>query len=351
MKAAVYRGKQELAIETVDILAIGEGEVLVRIDTCGICGTDLKKIETGLVPPPRIFGHEMAGTITEIGKNVKSWKVGDRVAVYHHIPCKNCYYCSVGAYAQCETYKKVGTTAGFVPSGGGFAEYIRVMDWIVEKGMAKIPDKVSFEEASFLEPVNTCVKAIKRARVSSGQAILIIGQGPIGLILLQLARREGARVFTTDVLESRLEKSVEFGAEKVYNSKTRNILEDIKQDTGGRGVDTAIVATANNAVVRFAFDAVRPGGQVMLFAQTKPGDMCSIDLGAVCALEKSLIGSYSASVDVNKEVEDLVFNRKINVKDLVTHRFGLEEINQAIDLATRPTNGSLKIVVKPDSSM
>ena len=216
--------------------------------------------------------------------------------------------------------------------------------------MGKIPDNVSFEVASFLEPVNTCLKAVKRAGVSSGQTVLIIGQGPIGLILLQLARLNGARVLTTDIVESRLKKSVEFGAQKVYNSKTGNVLEQIKQDTNGRGADLAIVATANNEVIRFAFDAIRPGGQVMLFAQTKPGDMGSIDMGAVCALEKSLIGSYSASVDLNKEVEELVFSGKINVKDLVTHRFALDEINQAIELATRPANGSLKIVVKPSVS-
>ncbi len=350
MKAAVYRGTQKLVIESMEIPLIGDGEVLVRIDTCGVCGTDLKKIEAGLVSPPRIFGHEMAGTIAQTGKNVQHWKVGDRVAVYHHIPCKDCYYCRAGAYAQCETYKKVGTTAGFVPSGGGFAEYIRVMDWIVEKGMAKIPDDVSFEVACFLEPVNTCLKAMKKAEILSGQTVLIIGQGPIGLILLQLSRLHGARVLTTDIVDSRLKKSMGFGAEKVYNSKTGNILEQIKKDTGERGADIAIVATANNDVIRFAFDAIRPGGQVMLFAQTKPGDMGSIDMGAVCALEKNLIGSYSASVDLNKEVEELVFSRKINVKDLVTHRLRLEEINQAIDLATRPANGSLKIVVKPSIS-
>ena len=347
MRAAVYRGRQNLQIESVEVPRIGDEEVLVRIATCGICGTDLKKIEAGLVPPPRIFGHEMAGTITQIGKDVKLWRVGDRVAVYHHIPCKDCYYCRVGAYAQCETYKKVGTTAGFIPSGGGFAEYIRIMDWIVERGMVKLPDHVSFEEATFLEPVNTCLKAIQKAKVFSNQTVLIIGQGPIGLILLQLARYYGAKVWVTDILDSRLKISRNFGADRVINSNEDNVLDLVKRDTEGRGVDIAIVATANNNVIRMAMDSTRPGGLVMLFAQTKPGDLCELDLGAICTLEKDVVGSYSSSIDVNREVEELVFSGKINVKDLITHRFGLEDINQAIELATQPANGSLKILVNP----
>ncbi len=152
MRAAVYRGQQDVRLETVPVPQIGAGEILVRVHTCGICGTDLKKIATGSHSAPRIFGHETAGQIVATGEGVRNFSVGDRVMVFHHIPCGECYYCRHKVFAQCPVYKKVGATAGFEASGGGFAEYVRVMDWIVRKGVVRIPDKVSYEQASFIEP-------------------------------------------------------------------------------------------------------------------------------------------------------------------------------------------------------
>src|SRR4051812_20218176 len=160
MMAAVYHGLNDVRLEEVPVPEIGAGELLVRVRTCGICGTDLKKIATGSHSAPRIFGHETTGAVAAVGDGVTRFKVGDRIAFFHHIPCGGCYYCRHKVFAQCPVYKKVGVTAGFEPSGGGFAEYVRVMDWIVEKGVAKIPDEVSDVQASFMEPVNTCWKAI-----------------------------------------------------------------------------------------------------------------------------------------------------------------------------------------------
>ena len=148
MRAAVYRGVNDVRVETIPVPEIGAGEVLVKIHTCGICGTDLKKIHTGSHDAPRVFGHEMAGTMVQVGEGVTGFAVGDRVMAYHHIPCGECYYCRKKTFAQCEIYKKVGCTAGFTPSGGGFAEYIRVMDWIVRGGLVKIPDDIPFEQAA-----------------------------------------------------------------------------------------------------------------------------------------------------------------------------------------------------------
>src|SRR5689334_6850295 len=159
MKAAVYRGINDVRIETVPVPEIGNDEVLIRVHTCGICGTDLKKISTGSHSAPRIFGHETSGTIARIGRDVRAFRVGDRVMAFHHIPCGSCYYCRQKVFAQCPVYKKVGCTAGFEPSGGGFADYVRVMGWIVRQGVVSIPDHVSFEQAAFIEPVNTCLKA------------------------------------------------------------------------------------------------------------------------------------------------------------------------------------------------
>src|SRR2546430_3860294 len=194
MQAAVYRGVNDVRLETVPVPEIGVGEVLIRVHTCGICGTDLKKIHTGSHSAPRIFGHETSGMIAAVGSEVDGFAVGDRVMVFHHIPCRQCFYCQRKVFAQCPVYKRVGCTAGFEPSGGGFAEYVRVMDWIVSRGLVKIPDGVSFEQAVFVEPVNTCLKAVEALRLGSGETVLVIGQGPIGLMLASLARRAGARV-------------------------------------------------------------------------------------------------------------------------------------------------------------
>ena len=170
MRAAVYRGVNDVRVEEVPVPAIGAGELLVRVHTCGICGTDLKKIATGSHSAPRIFGHETTGVIVATGAGVRDYRVGDRVMVFHHIPCRDCYYCKHKVFAQCPTYKKVGATAGYEPSGGGFSEYVRVMEWIVSRGgVVRIPDGVSFEQASFIEPVNTCMKGVETLRLGTGR--------------------------------------------------------------------------------------------------------------------------------------------------------------------------------------
>src|SRR2546421_954769 len=189
MQAAVYRGVNDVRLETVPVPQIGRGEILLRVHTCGICGTDLKKIATGSHSAPRIFGHETSGVIAAVGDGVRNFQPGDRVVMFHHIPCGECYYCRHKTFAQCQTYKRVGCTAGFEASGGGFAEYVRVMDWIVRRGVVRIPDGVSYDQATFIEPVNTCLKAIESMRLRNGESVLVNGQGPIGIILAVLARR------------------------------------------------------------------------------------------------------------------------------------------------------------------
>src|SRR6202023_2534299 len=178
MLAAVYRGVNDVRLETVSVPKIGPGELLVRVHTCGVCGTDLKKIATGSHTAPRIFGHETAGMIAAVGAGVPDFQPGDRVVVFHHVPCGDCYYCHHKTFAQCETYKKVGCTAGFEPSGGGFAEYVRVMDWIRRRGTVRIPDGVSFEQACFVEPVNTCMKGIEPHPLQPREKVLVTAQAP-----------------------------------------------------------------------------------------------------------------------------------------------------------------------------
>jgi L-iditol 2-dehydrogenase len=346
MQAAVYRGVNDVRLETVPVPAIGAGEILVRVHSCGVCGTDLKKISTGSHSAPRIFGHETSGVVAAVGAKVSHFSPGDRVVVFHHIPCRECFYCKHKTFAQCATYKKVGCTAGFEASGGGFAEYVRVMDWIVEHGTVRIPDDVSFEQACFVEPVNTCMKGIEALGLKSGETVLTIGQGPIGIILSVLARRAGATLITSDLHAERLRIGVSFGLERTIEASWANVVERVRELTESRGADAVILAVGGNALIRTAMDAARPGGRVLLFAQTQHGEAV-IDPAAICVDEKSLVGSYSASVDLQEESVRFVMNREMDLERLVSHRFALAESAQALDLAAHPQPSSMKIVIQP----
>ena len=347
MKAAVYRGRGSLQVEWVEVPSIEPGELLVRVEACGVCNTDVKKIQKDLLPPPRIFGHETAGTIVRLGEGVEGWQVGDPVVVFHHIPCGNCFYCQRNVFAQCPTYKKVGVTAGFEPSGGGFAEYVRVRDWVVKRGVVRIPPGVSFEQASFVEPVNTCLKAIRKAAVEPWDSVLILGQGAIGLLFLMLARRAGAQVYVSEPVAERRERSLRFGAAQAYDPKAVNIAKEMKAVTEGRGADIAIVAAAGPALVEQAIQAVRPGGRIELFAQTSPDEILQVNAASVCVDEKTLLGSYSAAIDMQEEAAQLVFSGELPLSELITHRLGLSEIKEAIQLASSPSGRSLKVVLHP----
>jgi L-iditol 2-dehydrogenase len=346
MLAAVYRGKNDVRMETVPVPEIGAGELLVRVHTCGICGTDLKKIATGSHSAPRIFGHETSGVVVATGKGASHFQAGDRVLVFHHIPCRECYYCRHKTFAQCETYKKVGCTAGFEPSGGGFAEYVRVMDWIVQQGTVRIPEGVSFEQACFVEPVNTCMKGIDALHLQSDETVLVIGQGPIGLILSILAKRTGARVITSDLYSQRLTISKSFGLGLTIDASRADVTEQVRELTEGRGADAVILAVGGTGLIRSAMDATRPGGRVLLFAQTVRGEV-AVDPAAICVDEKTLLGSYSASVELQEESVRFVMSREMELERLISHRFPLSRGLEALELAAHPQPDSMKIVIQP----
>jgi L-iditol 2-dehydrogenase len=350
MRAVVYRGINDMRIETVPVPAIGPGELLVKIATCGICGTDLKKVHYGSHSAPRIFGHEMSGTVVGRGAGVTKFELGQRVVVHHHVPCYECYYCRKGTPAQCPLYKKTGVTAGFEPSGGGFAEYIRVMDFIVNNGgVVSIPDGVPFEQAAFVEPVNTVLKGVKMLGLRPDDTVLVIGQGPIGLMHAALCLRTGAKVLTSDLYPERHAIAARFGLKHPINAGQENVVERVFAESEGRGADAVILAVGGKALIKTAMDACRPGGKVMLFAQTQHEE-ATFDPGAVCMDEKTLMGSYSSSFDILDEVTDLIFNGYRNGFDLtqlISHRFQTEDAVAAIDIASHPKADSMKIMIEP----
>jgi L-iditol 2-dehydrogenase len=348
MQAAVYRGVNDVRIESVPVPEIEPGEVLIRVHSCGICGTDLKKIHTGSHSAPRIFGHETVGTIAALGDGVKGFAVGDRVAVFHHIPCGECYYCRKQTFAQCPVYKRVGCTAGFEPSGGGFAGYVRVMDWIVKRGLIKIPDGIPFDQAVFVEPLNTCLKGVRSLNLAADETVLVIGQGPIGIMLASLARRSGARVLTSDLYPERHQVAATFGLNSPIDASREDVVAVTRAASEGRGADAVILAVGGNSLIRTAMDAARPGGRVMLFAQTQHGE-ATIDPAAVCVDEKTLLGSYSASVAIQDEALRLVFDgyrQGFDLTRLVSHRFPLSEAVHALAVASEPKPASMKILIE-----
>jgi L-iditol 2-dehydrogenase len=382
MQAVVYRGANDLRLETVPVPRIRPHELLVRVAVCGVCPTDIKKIQYGTLPPPRIFGHETAGTIVRVGARVRQFRVGERVALHHHVPCLECHACRHHAFAQCAQYKRTGITAGSEPAGGGYAEYVRVMPFVLP-GVVNIPTRNSFFEGALLEPVNTVLKAVKRLSLLRGDTVLVAGQGRIGLMFTRLLALRGMRVLATDLLETRLELAREFGAAVVYRPESgirrskskRNPKSEAQSPkparasrvsrfmppaadphlsaivdrlTNGRGLDAAVIAVPSDAVVREAQALVRGAGQVLLFSHTRRGERTSMDLATVCVDEKDLIGSYSADFQLQAEVGSLVFSRKLDARRLITHQFPLARTAEAVDLAAHPTAQSLKVVVVQD---
>ena len=347
MNAAVYTGRGQIEVQRLPVPVIGPGELLVRVEACGICHTDLKKVEHDLLAPPRIYGHESAGVVVAAGDGVTRYKPGDRVVAFHHIPCRDCFYCHRKLYAQCPVYRKVGITAGFEPAGGGFSQYIRVMDWIVRDGVETIPDGVPFEVASFVEPVNTCLKAVVAMDPRPEDTVLVQGQGPIGLIFTMLIRRIGARVVATDTIPERRALARSLGAEAAVDPRTTDVAALLRSMTASRGADQVFVAASARGIVEEALNASRPGARILLFAQTSDTERIELSGAGICKDERVLMGVYSASVDLQAESARLVFSRDLPVDRLISHSLPLDRILDGINMALHPDGKSLKIMVQP----
>ncbi len=384
MEAAVWYGKGDVRVEEVPTPEINDFECLVAVKYCGLCKTDVKKIRghtlstKGSLDPPRVFGHEIVGEIRQVGKYVEGWREGDRVAIYHHVPCNNCYYCDNLQFSHCETYKTVDTSSSVgKPSGGGFAEFVKIPKLVVEKGMVKIPDKVDYETAVFMEPTNCCLKGIDKAEISIGDTVAVIGQGPIGLTLDQLATLSGARVIGVDLTDYRLKKAVSsFGASYVVNAAKEDSVKKIKEIANGRGVDTTIVAVEEPAAVIQALKYARPGGAIVFFAEF--GSEHSLTEEEKCLGQKivdgiygkelNVIGSYSSSYLRHLDAAELVFTGRINTKDQISHITGLDKLEEMVETAVKrranpwsdivenvdteysdplPEERSFKILIKP----
>jgi L-iditol 2-dehydrogenase len=346
MKAQVFRGVNQLSYEDVPVPELAADEVLVQVRVVGLCQSDIKKIRYPLYEPPRIFGHETAGVIAAVGADVRGWQPGQRVVVLHHIPCMHCGYCLNENYSMCEVYKTISTTAGFVPSGGGFAEYVKVPGHIVQHGgLIEIPDDVTFEQASFVEPTNCCLKAVKKAQVQPGQTVLVTGAGPIGLMFVMLVKYFGARAIATDLIPSRLEKARHLGADAAFDPRDADLPAKIHALTNGMGVDTTLLAVPSDKAFFQALDCTRKGGKILFFAEFPDEVEIPINPNILYRREIDLMGSYSSSYKVQSLAADIVFNRRIDVDALVSDRFPLSDLAAAVDRAVSPTPDTFKILI------
>ena len=326
MRAAVWYGKDDNRIEEVPKPTIIGDDVLVKVLACGLCKTDVKKIQgttlqtKGLLEPPRVFGHEIVGRIEEARSLPIRFKIGDRVVIYHHVPCLQCKDCLRGEYVQCPSYKFFDTESGVgKASGGGFGEYIRVRKHIVERGMIKIPDHITNAQATQVEPLNCCIKAINKADIQLRDRVAIFGCGPIGLTLIKLAKMRGAVVYAIDLVEYRLKRAELYGARRWFNY----FLE----------VDISIVAVESPKAIEEAMEITRGGGTIVFFSEYG-GEMETtgmIDL--IYSKELIIKGCYSASYSDHELAAHVVFNNDDFSE--ISHVFPLENLQKAVDLATK----------------
>jgi L-iditol 2-dehydrogenase len=348
MKAQVFRGVDDLRYEEVPMPEVAADELLVKVNVVGLCQSDIKKIKYPLYEPPRIFGHETAGTIAQIGSDVKEWQVGQRVVVMHHVPCMKCGYCDTGSFSMCDTYKNVTTTAGFNPSGGGFADYVKVPGHIVRSGgLIPIPDDVTFEQASFVEPTNCCLKAVKKAQIREGQTVLVTGAGPIGLMFIMLVKHFGAKAISTDLIPSRIEKALSVGADAAFDPRDPDLVQKIQDLTGGYGVDVSLLAVPSDRAFFQAMDCTRKGGKVLFFAEFPDEITIPINPNLIYRREIDLIGSYSSAFPLQALSAELVFDKKIDVDALISDKYPLSELANAVEQAVKPTAETYKILLYP----
>ncbi len=348
MKAQVFRGVDNLSYEELPIPDVGPDEVLVQVKVVGLCQSDIKKIKYPLYEPPRVYGHETAGVIAQMGAAVTGWNLGDRVVVMHHIPCMNCDYCHNGNYSQCETYIKVTTTAGFAPAGGGFAEYVKVPGHIVRSGgLIPIPDDITFDQASFVEPTNCCLKAVDKAKIKPGQTVLITGAGPIGLMFIMLVKHFGGKAIATDLIPARIEKALAVGAEAAFDARDPALAQKIQDLTKGLGADVSILAVPSDKAFFQALDCTRQGGKIIFFAEF-PNDMqISINPNMLYRREIEVTGSYSSAFPLQALSAQLVFEKKIDVDALISDRYPLSDLSKAVEQAVKPTSETYKILLYP----
>jgi len=339
LRAAVYYDREDIRVESLEEPEIGLGELLVRVKASGICGTDLVKILNRKVRPPAILGHEIAGEVIKAGPQVKSFKVGDRVVVAHHVPCYNCHYCRHQNYAMCRFYKASNVDPG------GFSEYIRVPELHTSHTTFLIPPQLSYDQAIFMEPLACCLKSIRRCNFQPGDTAVVVGLGPMGLMMVQLINLFHARVLGVDLLDSRLELGLQLGAARVVSAQPEAVKQAAMEFSEGRGVDAVILTAGTGETLVQALELVRDSGTINSFASVPPGSLAPLDPNILYHREITLYGSYSSAPTDLAHALKYLETGKVDVNPLITHRLPLERFPQALQLLTEKK--ALKVIMVP----
>ncbi|UCE44057.1 MAG: zinc-dependent dehydrogenase [Candidatus Bathyarchaeota archaeon] len=339
MRAAVYYSNKDIRLEEVPKPKIGPEESLVKVMACGICGSDVMEWYR-IRKAPRVLGHEMTGEIVETGEKIQNFRTGDRVFVSHHVPCNTCRYCLGGHHTACETLHNTN----FDP--GGFSEYVRVPGINMDRGTFLLPDGVSFEEGTFIEPLGCVLRGQRRAHVQPGHTLLVIGSGISGLLHIQLARvLKAARVIATDINENRLKAARRFGADAVIHAE-ENVPSRLREVNENRLADRVIVSTGAPSALTQALQSVDSAGTILYFAPTEPGTDFCIPFNHFWSNQITLTTSYAASPRDIAEAIELIRTRRVNAKDMITHRLSLAEVGLGFKLVAEAKE-SIKIIIKP----
>jgi L-iditol 2-dehydrogenase len=340
MKYVALKPTGEIAVEASSPPPLGRGDLLVEMKACGLCGTDIEKLQGRYVASQPALGHEASGIVADIGEDVEGFKIGDRVFPHHHVPCYQCHMCRHGSETMCAHYRASNLDPG------GFAEYFRVPAWNVEHGgVLKLPEHVTFEEATLIEPTACCIRALNRCNISGDETALVVGVGPIGLTHVLLLSMRGLNVIASDVNPTRLSLAERFGASSVFDATKVDVPAKIKEQTQEVGVDLAIVASGSSRAIVQALNAVRKGGKVCLFGVPAKGSRLDYDLSDIFNFEISIITSNAAAEADTKAALKLMEERKLNLTSLITHRFKLSDFLLAVETAQRGDCG--KIIVTP----
>lgn len=338
MKVGMYYSNSDVRVEEMPIPQPGPGEVLMRIRASGICGSDVMEWYR-IKRAPLVLGHEVTGEVAALGEGVDRFAVGDRVWATHHVPCNTCHYCLRGHHTACETLH----TTSFYP--GGFAEYVLVPALQVDRGMMPLPDEVSFEEGSFIEPLGTVVRGARVAGVGPGDSVLVLGCGIAGLLHIKLARALGAgRIMATDINDFRLRAARRFGADAVCDA--REDVAAFVREVNGRLADKVLVCAGALAAARQALECVDRGGVVLFFAVPRPGETLALDLTPFWRNDVTFAPSYGAAPQDNALALELIRSGRVSVRDMITHRLPLEEIQEGFRLASEGTE-CLKVIIEP----
>lgn len=340
IKAIKLKAPNQVVLEYMAKPVLQRGDLLVKMKGCGLCGSDLEKISGEYTDAPPILGHEACGVVAEVN-DVESFRVGDRVFPHHHVPCYDCHYCRGGSETMCPDYRR------FHLDPCGFAEYFRVSSWIIRHGgVLNIPQSVSFEDGCFIEPTACCIRSLDRVGVNQGDVALVIGAGPIGLTHLQLLRLYGvSKVLVSEPSAVRLAQADRMNADVLYDPMKHNVASEVRRETGGRGVDLAIVASGNPKAIVQGLKSIRKGGRLCLFGVPSKGSELDYDVSELLTNEISITSSNAATEKDTTKAMKLIGSRKIDVRSMVTHRFGLGDFAKAVRVSGHA--GCIKCIIAP----